>query len=108
MSRDAIAAFAADDTWGLRSPLKDTAPGAGATEKDMSAVSRVVRISLAGEGEGAPPSPSAAARRPANGNRRPPAQRQDWLESKLKGLYDEVAGEPLPDALQKLIDQLDG
>jgi hypothetical protein len=34
--------------------------------------------------------------------------REDWLETKLKGLYDEVANEPLPDALRQLIDKLDG
>lgn len=33
---------------------------------------------------------------------------QDWLAAKLKGLYDEVAREPLPDQLQKLIDDLHG
>ncbi|BBK32974.1 hypothetical protein EDC65_4414 [Stella humosa] len=61
-----------------------------------------------------PPSKPLPARpdqppRTGSGGRKPGGpQRQDWLELKLKGLYDEVAGEPLPPSLQKLIDELDG
>ncbi len=78
-------------------------------------------------GKSSPP----AAGKAANGNRRPAGQphppgsscppgsppagrtppgrpsRSDWLETKLKCLYDEVANERLPPSLQKLIDDLD-
>lgn len=77
-------------------------------------VSRVERIPLAAKGrpvsgprlcKASPPADGKAANehgRPA----RP--DRTDWLEVKLKRLYDETAQEPLPPSLQKLIDALDG
>lgn len=71
-------------------------------------MSRVDRIAVGEQVEGAEPRGGGGSVVPFRGTRRPASQRQDWLETKLKGLYDEVAEEPLPDALQKLIDQLDG
>jgi hypothetical protein len=77
-------------------------------------VSRVERIPLAGKTK--PPSgptvgkasPSSSGK-PANEHGRPGRpDRGDWLEVKLKRLYDETAREPLPPSLQKLIDALDG
>ena len=61
----------------------------------------------------APPGTAARDRgpgdaRPCRDNRRKGNLREDWLETKLKGLYDDVANEPLPDALRQLIEQLDG
>ncbi|BBK38511.1 hypothetical protein STAQ_35890 [Allostella sp. ATCC 35155] len=58
--------------------------------------------------EAAPP--GDAARDSATGTARPCRGnlRNDWLETKLKGLYDDVANEPLPDALRQLIEKLDG
>ena len=61
------------------------------------------------------PPPGDAARdrapgtaRTCRGNLREGNLREDWLETKLQGLYDDVANEPLPDALRLLIDKLDG
>lgn len=92
-------------------------------------MSIIDRISLAGQYESATRpalngTPMAAASTAADG-KHPPARpgrpvpdrrhsnsrgghSSDWLERKLKGLYDEVANEPLPKSLQKLIDELDG
>lgn len=56
----------------------------------------------------APPADAARDRAPRTARPGRGSLREDWLETKLKGLYDDVASEPLPDALRQLIEQLDG
>ncbi|BBK43317.1 hypothetical protein STVA_33370 [Allostella vacuolata] len=86
-----------------RIPLGDRFGGADASRPALAAGERPDR-----------PGPALASghlgSRPAANRNRPSGspQRRDWLETKLKGLYDEVAAEPLPPSLQELIDRLDG
>ena len=49
--------------------------------------------------------PDAAPRRPRNGRMEPDAAFDLWLERSLKAMYDQVADEPIPDDLLKLIEE---
>ena len=86
-----------------RIPLGDRFGGANASRPVLAAADRQ-------DGRGPGLAPGHPGSQPAANRNRPPGgpQRRDWLETKLRGLYDEVAAEPLPPSLQELIDKLDG
>ncbi len=51
-----------------------------------------------------PPDAGAAGQPVVRERRRAP--RADWVDARLKTLYDRVAAEPIPDELQAVIDRL--